>query len=208
MYRTVLRCANYTSENSYLSNTGSVVAVSSDAYLPSDVIFAFGSSFDEFLCLDNFTTSIQNFSSSCDGFFGVVVASTQRNVPLGKLWVCRDLLTFNIEEASNDFVLPDECNLTSLKKNASSWTINGFPISYCLADQQPSRCTVQSSSTILIVVILSNIVEVLCMLYAIARVKHKAMITVDDAVVSFLATDCSTTSKMCLWSKRDVQSGP
>ncbi|KUJ10921.1 uncharacterized protein LY89DRAFT_655765 [Mollisia scopiformis] len=190
---------------SYLTSGGSVVAVSSDENIPSDVIFAFGSSSQNILWASNFTTSTQNFTSVFNdtNMIEAYNADTQQDITLGLLWVCRDSLdldTFGVAEIAG-------CNLKSLESGILPWTINGFPISYCLADEQPMRCSVQFSTTILIVVVVSNLLKVTCMLATIFRIQHRPLITIGDAIASFVASKDDTTSGRCLLSKKDVQSG-
>ena len=125
-------------------------------------------------------------------------------------WVCDGLWTFFDSNL-------DPCDLQSLIARADNWTIPNVsqcrkhqylgyqdgkcklfpaPIEYCLAKTFPPRCKVQISTTILSTVIACNIVKIICLaLTAISR-NFEPLVTVGDAISSFLKHPEPLTSRL------------
>ncbi|KAH7408901.1 hypothetical protein BKA64DRAFT_663793 [Cadophora sp. MPI-SDFR-AT-0126] len=101
----------------------------------------------------------------------------------------------------------DSCNPDEYAASASTWEVFDFPIQYCLSEQVDSVCSVQFSETIMYVMIAFNVVKVIAMLWILFR--HDAeeiLISVGDAVSSFLKYQDPTTTMMCLADKRNMAS--
>jgi hypothetical protein len=114
----------------------------------------------------------------------------------GNFWICSQVEydTPNIQCDPNDY-LPQ----------ASSWTVFGFPIEYCLSETTDDICSVQFSLTIMLVVISFNTLKVLMMAWVLFRFDaEKILVSVGDAAASFLRTEDFTTVGMCFASKREV----
>lgn len=108
-------------------------------------------------------------------------------------WICSDY----------DFCGKGEC----VPSAAEDWRVNiDDPIrppnpgrivgvSYCLAEEMDSQCTVVVGTYLLAVVILCNAVKVACLAYLALRGRRgfTPLITVGDAVASFLAVEDATT---------------
>ena len=110
-----------------------------------------------------------------------------------------------------------ECSTDAILSEATNWTLssgygllrtsNGFreqfnhPIQYCLSQPVEERCHVQISLIILGVVVACNATKVLCMLLAIRRQKSQPLVTLGDAIESFMQDLDQNTDGMCLASK-------
>ncbi|MCJ1466111.1 hypothetical protein MMC07_004730 [Pseudocyphellaria aurata] len=76
---------------------------------------------------------------------------------------------------------------------------------YCLSQQTPERCKLQFSLQIVIVVIVINTLKMVLMLYVVFGLKETPLMTVGDAVASFLDEEDPTTKGCCLVSKFDIK---
>ena len=108
----------------------------------------------------------------------------------------------------------ETCNTSELLTLAANWTMdiglgsNGgyshaFPIQYCLSQPVEGYCTLQFSFLIITIVIVCNIMKLACMMMLLLRQQAKPLVTLGDAVESFLATPDPTTEDMCLADKRE-----
>lgn len=104
--------------------------------------------------------------------------------------------------------LSNECDISSAKKNATNWTIGGKKIDHCLSQKTAPRCKLQFSTQILIAVIVCNAVKSAAMLWTLYRQREVTLVTVGDAIASWLDVPDETTKGRCLNSKKDLQKGP
>lgn len=109
-------------------------------------------------------------------------------------WICADLPGF-------------VCDPATVSKN-SKWTNNGYEIDYCLSQLLPSHCKLQFSLTILGVVIAMNLFKCLSMFWTVFWQKSITLVTVGDALASFLDSPDTLTEGRCLTSKADINKGP
>ena len=96
-------------------------------------------------------------------------------------------------------------------RNATDWTFDVFPnaglqplgtashqysivsVDYCLAEPSPPACTISLSRLFLGVVIICNAVKLACIISTLAIKAHHPLVTIGDAVASFLVSpDIST----------------
>ncbi len=111
----------------------------------------------------------------------------------------------------------DGCDTNALVAEAANWTISAYdpasdqdslvvPIQYCLSQQVEGHCTLQFSFLIITIVIFCNITKLACMVMLLLRQQAKPLVTLGDAVESFLATPDATTEHMCLADKSEFSS--
>ncbi|PVH78040.1 hypothetical protein DL98DRAFT_636459 [Cadophora sp. DSE1049] len=101
----------------------------------------------------------------------------------------------------------ETCSPDKYAASASTWEVFDFPIQYCLSEKVDSVCSVQFSQTIMYVMIAFNVVKVIAMLWILFRYDaEKILISVGDAVSSFLKYQDPTTTMMCLADKRNMRS--
>ena len=87
-------------------------------------------------------------------------------------------------------------NATQEKK----WKPFGSTVSQCLAERIPENCTLNLSLHFGLVVIVCNIIKVVCMFWVLWHHKISALMTIGDAINSFLNEPDQTTSGLCLYS--------
>ncbi|KAF2716324.1 hypothetical protein K431DRAFT_257778 [Polychaeton citri CBS 116435] len=100
------------------------------------------------------------------------------------------------------------CNDGRNKVQPSDWTLVGKKIDHCIAHIQPSHCKLQFSVQILVAVIMCNVAKAVAMGLTLLKQKEATLVTIGDAVTSFLNDPDETTKNRCLMSKVDVGRGP
>jgi hypothetical protein len=78
---------------------------------------------------------------------------------------------------------------------------------YCYSEVRAEHCKIKVSTAIMTVVILCNISKVTCMFITIFYLKGAPLVTLGDAIESFLKRPDHTTKGLCLVSKEDIQNG-
>lgn len=108
----------------------------------------------------------------------------------------------------------EQCRLDVLLSTATTWAIrsNRFItdylnygsrwepdlVDYCLSRRVKEECRLQFSLALLIVVIMSNFVKAVCMIVIVYRHDDTPLITLGDAIASFLDDPDSTTQGNCV----------
>ncbi|KAH5234289.1 hypothetical protein HBI62_025840 [Parastagonospora nodorum] len=144
-----------------------------------------------------------------------------RDASNGYNWICSGM-------QYNSFCAND---VDKLKANVSAWRTGHycptpttplgafcaeartFPVQYCLSEPAQPHCRLQFDTTIAVIVTVLNAVKAALMFYIACCVGDDPLITMGDAVASFLERADTTTKDMCLLSIRDVrkkvlESGP
>ncbi|KAF2023167.1 hypothetical protein EK21DRAFT_119025 [Setomelanomma holmii] len=101
---------------------------------------------------------------------------------------------------------------SELRNNASNWRPNTkasldetMPTTYCLAERIHGRCSVQSSPHVAAIVLALNLVKAIAMLVVSRIVFDRSLVTIGDAMCSFLETPDQLTKGLCLASRRDFK---
>ncbi|KAH7077439.1 hypothetical protein FB567DRAFT_608536 [Paraphoma chrysanthemicola] len=81
-------------------------------------------------------------------------------------------------------------------------------VKYCLSEKVPERCKLQSSLLIMLIVLISVAGMVGVMLVMVIRDDTRPLLTVGDAIASFLRSSDPWTQEMCMASRRDFQNVP
>jgi hypothetical protein len=74
------------------------------------------------------------------------------------------------------------------------------------AEQIEEKCKLSFNLELAVLVIILNLLKVDVIAYALFAIKQKPLVTIGDAVASFLQTPDSATTQMCLRTKADFQS--
>lgn len=115
---------------------------------------------------------------------------------------------------------PSGCSVGSLLSEAANWTLffriepdsdNGIDpgsvdwmerkVQYCISQPVEEQCRVQISLVILGTVVACNTIKALCMLLTIQSQKSQPLVTLGDAIESFMQDPDRMTDGMCLASK-------
>ena len=96
------------------------------------------------------------------------------------------------------------CTLAKAQAGASNWTLSHHPISFCLVQEVEEECRLQFSIAIMIVVILANATKATVMILTWWKFRTPTLVTIGDAVKSFLDNPDQTTEGVCLTTKSDI----
>lgn len=77
---------------------------------------------------------------------------------------------------------------------------------YCLSERVDEKCQLYFNPPICLVVILCNVVKVICMFLTIHGNKKRILLTIGDAISSFLSRPDITTQGECLLSASEINS--
>ena len=105
----------------------------------------------------------------------------------------------------SDWICPDRdvrpCSPARERADAVNWEWYKTKISYCLAQQVEPRCELQFSIAIMIIVLVCNMCKGLCMAVMIWRPDWLPLITIGDAVASFIQQPDPVTLGSCIAGK-------
>lgn len=105
------------------------------------------------------------------------------------------------------------CNVEQLIAHAGQWKVRVlvpdrehsyyadtsnasiYPVDYCLSEQVSEQCELQFSLTILTVVISCNLMEALCMVLMLFKQQSPPLVTLGDAIASFLQYPAKCSEK-------------
>jgi hypothetical protein len=91
-------------------------------------------------------------------------------------------------------------------RDRSKWEPYESPVSYCMIEQVPEICKLQFSFLIASIVIVSNFIKACIIGWMMIRYKkHQALVTLGDAIASFLEHPDPTTRGRCLQSYSQIQ---
>jgi hypothetical protein len=91
--------------------------------------------------------------------------------------------------------------ISMVKSHSDRWQSHGWQIEYCLSERVDAKCSLNFSLPIIVVVMICNVGKALIMLFIAFRIKDRPLITIGDAIDSFLNMNDPATEGMCLISK-------
>ena len=128
-------------------------------------------------------------------------------------WICDDIylgdkidLGPTVSLSFNVVAHPCYAEVSKLEAVAHQWSSGGYAIQYCLAEKVTETCSLNFSLDIAITVMTFNLVKILCMCYVAFWIRDRPLITVGDAVDSFLRVTDVSSKGLCLLSKQQVAS--
>ena len=133
-------------------------------------------------------------------------------------WICS-----NYPDADPSSRNPKSCDavVDEIRNSAQNWTISsmtehspsafGFyymrgPIQYCLRERKESECRVLWSVPIASLVTALNFIKAILIFHVALRIREQPLMTMGDAVVSFLKQPDPWTRNMCLASSKNIES--
>ena len=93
------------------------------------------------------------------------------------------------------------CDVEKTANHAQNLTVAGYPIDYCLAQEVDEKCMLQFSLPVMFIVIICNLIKVACMICVLLWEESQPLMTMDDAIASFLNEPDFATKKICLTDK-------
>lgn len=144
--------------------------------------------------------------TSTPALFATADVGTNNNDGCGDTypWIC----------PSSDCSDPCQSHLHEVLADASHWKPRlgryyeaeaDFEVEFCLSQQTPGHCKLQFSLQLVIVVLFINTLKMILMLYVVFGLHETPLMTIGDAIASFLNNEDSTTKGCCLVSKFDIK---
>jgi len=130
------------------------------------------------------------------------ISDPRRGLP--DSWLC----SYDIDPESEDWCNSDErtTNLTrGLPWRVKLKTVREVEIAGCKSEATDEKCKVQFSLDIMIVVICCNLVKACSMIMAVFRSREPTLVTLGDAVDSFLRVPDPTTMGMCFADRQFIE---
>ncbi|KAJ0417378.1 hypothetical protein BJY00DRAFT_303509 [Aspergillus carlsbadensis] len=117
-------------------------------------------------------------------------------------WVCMQA------DVMSDSARQCQSELDAVKQRANStgegWVVDGYKVDYCLAEETPQKCTLEYSLALSIVVLVTNGVKIAVILATILSLRANPLLTLGDAVASFLTVPDEGSRGMGLLTKEMV----
>lgn len=79
------------------------------------------------------------------------------------------------------------------------------PVKYCLSEQLPEQCQLQAVFQIWLIVVILNAIKATLMCLTLFSTRESPLMTVGDAIASFLERPDSTSHSLCLVARREIQ---
>lgn len=131
----------------------------------------------------------------------VVVVSTTSNLTNALYWATESQLEYSWICGGYSY---GNCNPANILNSIDSWTIRGNPVDYCLSEVVEESCRLQFSLYIMIIVIFCNFVKSTSMTLTVFKHQIPTLVTLGDAVESFLEFPDVTTEGMCTVGKVQI----
>ena len=94
---------------------------------------------------------------------------------------------------------------TQFTKVETIWKPYAQPVLYCVSETVHEECQLSLNYQLAIFVILANLAKAICMLLVIWRHKGPVLITIGDAIQSFLDKPDPFTKNMCIYSTDKIR---
>lgn len=98
---------------------------------------------------------------------------------------------------------PCQYRLAPFRQNITSWRPFGNEVKYCLSEPIEQHCRLLYSPYLALIVILFNVFKAIIMLYLAFGLVESPLLTIGDAVSSFLQRPDLTTQGICLAGRDD-----
>ncbi|KAF2127575.1 hypothetical protein P153DRAFT_398181 [Dothidotthia symphoricarpi CBS 119687] len=115
-------------------------------------------------------------------------------------WICTGIL-------NSDDCLGSSCQskISGIQSQVAEWKPFGKTIEYCMSEKIDQHCRLQYSVHLVIVVIIIGLLKTVAMLFISFRISDTPMMTIGDAVSSFLIRPDATTKGICLLNKSSLK---
>lgn len=91
--------------------------------------------------------------------------------------------------------------VSKVQSQIDDWQPFRKPVEYCMSERIDQHCRLEYSAPLMLVVVLIGLLKTATMLYIAFRIRDVPMLTIGDAVSSFLAVPDAKTKGMCLLDK-------
>ncbi|KAF6821989.1 hypothetical protein CMUS01_11259 [Colletotrichum musicola] len=114
-------------------------------------------------------------------------------------WICKD----SEPDSTSDEKTPCDDMIPRFEAAPEEWTLHGNRFKECYSQKTEEHCKLLFSSGLCWTVTLLNLLKAVLMLFVAFGGGERPILTIGDAVASFLKEEDPSTKAMCLKSKRD-----
>ena len=142
-------------------------------------------------------------SNTTQGVTILDMVRIRSNATFPSSWVCPG-------KFYSDRTTTRRCNTNMPAENlmrGDAWQVGGVEIAGCKSEITGEKCKVRFSLGIMIVVIGCNLVKACCMVMAVVRSREPTLVTLGDAIDSFLETPDQTTIGICFADRQYIGRG-
>ncbi|KIK53463.1 hypothetical protein GYMLUDRAFT_178948 [Collybiopsis luxurians FD-317 M1] len=118
-------------------------------------------------------------------------------------WICSGIDNFLSSEklCSSVWSNIDRSNWKLLVYSYSSTSAQTFPVNYCISQPVVPNCQLNFNLPLLAIVIVFNVIKVICISFVAMKIKDDPLVTIGDAIASFIDNPDPHTKSMCLASR-------
>lgn len=120
------------------------------------------------------------------------------------MWEKMNKMNPEVQDTYMATVVPCDSYLSHIEANADIWQPYGYDLDYCLAEHVEQQCSFNGNIPIVLTVIVCNTMKVILMLIVALRLTGNPLITIGDAIESFLDEPDETTKGLCLFTRNDA----
>lgn len=126
--------------------------------------------------------------------------NSRRNTAVVYFWICT-------EKAHHQYEV-DSCTESRLSdlRAADDWVVEGYKVDYCLAEKAQDKCTLEYNTPLAVVVIIANLAKAILICLVAFLLEDNPLLTVGDAVASFLRFPDDAQVVNCLLARPMVSS--
>jgi hypothetical protein len=180
--------------SSIVTGSGNVVAITAEETPLNDTVFQYSGMYG------TGSRTVLTFFEPFQGIPGIIALTVEGS--LGNFWVCADYVK-EVDFITGQYA-ESSCDINSLRRSPDDWTITGRRIAYCLSERATERCRLQFSVVIFWVVVLCNALKAGSMFWVFFRLRDEPLVTLGDAVASFLNSPDPYTKGQSQLAKSDV----
>lgn len=146
-------------------------------------------------------TDDPEYSNLQDGVYGLSIQtvrdpsdSTQEPV---YSWMCRN-------KYSSYSSWSKLCAMARPGVDDEYWMVDEYKVQYCLAEKTAEKCSLQYSFPLAVVVIVANLAKAILIYLVAYRLRDDPLLTLGDAIASFLWNPDPSTAKSCLLTRQET----
>lgn len=120
-------------------------------------------------------------------------------------WICTQQSTYQ-SDASDIPYLCSDGHWRDLAEEAEDWKVYGQKVQYCMSRRLPSQCRLQVNINLIGVVVAFNVIKlVIIVMMAVSDIiNQNPLVTIGDAIASFIERPDTRTEGMCLRSATEI----
>lgn len=152
------------------------------------------------ICVNSTTTSLYAALN-----YEVSFEADSNRIPNWYHWICTELSRYEFGAKDRPYLCSDG-RWRDLVEEAEDWKVYGQKVQYCMSERLPSQCRLQVAINLIGVVIAFNVVKlvIIVMMTVGDIINQNPLVTIGDAIASFIERPDTRTEGMCLRSATEI----